>query len=104
MTTPPLFDLEAAKHGSTLDPVQDLPRLQSQQKRVEALMADGQWRTLAKIVKEMQRRHGVFCGEAAISARLRDMRRGGWTIERQRVTPKSGLWMYRAAVKAEAAA
>jgi len=92
-----LFAIESpAVLGSTLDPVKDLPRLASQQKRVEALMSDGEWRTLPAIVKELRRRHGITCGEAAISARLRDMRRGGWVIERQRTSPRSGLWSYRA--------
>jgi hypothetical protein len=60
-------------------------------------MADGFWRTLPNICTELRRRHpGSKHGEASISARLRDMRRRGWTVERERTRPGSGLYQYRA--------
>jgi hypothetical protein len=84
-------------------PAQDGQRLISQQAQVEAVMADGFWRTLPNICTELRRRHpGSKHGEASISARLRDMRRRGWTVERERTRPGSGLYQYRA-VKIEAA-
>ena len=88
--------------GQSFEPEHDGPRLTSQQKRVESLMADGQFRTLPGIVKEIKRLHGVLCGEASISARLRDMRHTGWRIERSRTAPNSGLFAYRAVKEAVA--
>ena len=94
--TPQLF-------AETSSPAQDSERLTSQQHQVEAVMADGYWRTLANICAELRRRHpGSKCGEASISARLRDMRRREWKVERERTRPGSGLYQYRA-VKTEAA-
>ena len=60
---------------------QDTERLSSQLLRVEHLMRDGQWRSLAHIAL----RDGG--SEAGVSARLRDLRKprfGGWRVERQR--------------------
>lgn len=68
----------------------DAERLTSQLERVKRLMLDGQWRTL---------RHIAGCvggSEAAISARLRDLRKphfGGYEVERTRLS--RGLWSYR---------
>lgn len=82
-TAPTLFDgplLEAADHA----------RLSGQLALVKALMADGQWRTLAEIAAV------VKGSEAGTSSRLRDLRKarfGGHTVERQRVA--GGLWQYR---------
>ncbi len=90
--------------GETFEPEHDGERLTSQQKRVDALMADGQWRTLPKIIADLRKLYpGTHYGEASISARLRDMRRVGWKIERTRTAPTSGLFLYRA-VKLEAEA
>jgi hypothetical protein len=94
--TPQLF-------GEAISPAQDGERLTSQQTQVDAVMADGFWRTLPNICTELRRRHpGSKHGEASISARLRDMRRRGWKVERERTRPGSGLYQYRA-VKVEAA-
>ena len=83
--------------GETFSPAQDGPRLTSQQNQVEAVMADGFWRTLPNICSELRRRQpGSKHGEASISARLRDMRRRGWKVERERTRPGSGLFQYRA--------
>ena len=76
--------------GKTFDKTIDGPRLRTQLQRVHDLMEDGQWRTLTEI-------GGVVTGtETAISARLRDIRKGklpGWTMESERV--KGGMWRYR---------
>jgi hypothetical protein len=83
--------------GETFSPAQDGERLTTQQHQVEAVMADGYWRTLANICAELLRRQpGTKHGEASISARLRDMRRRGWKVERERTRPGSGLYQYRA--------
>jgi hypothetical protein len=80
--------------GATFDPVLDGSRLARQLGRVKALMADGRWRTLSAIAAAC---HGT---EPAVSARLRDLRRQGWTVERRR-TPIAGLWEYRAIFKGD---
>jgi hypothetical protein len=92
--------------GESFSRAQDGVRLGSQQAQVEAIMADGFWRTLPNICTELRRRHpGSKHGEASISARLRDMRRRGWRVERERTRPGSGLYQYRAVkVQAEEAA
>jgi hypothetical protein len=81
--------------GITVE-MQDVPRLRRQLDRVRALMADGQWRTLRRIVAECG--GGAMMSEAGVSARLRDFRKtkfGGYTVERRRVPNKRGLFEYR---------
>ena len=65
---------------------EDLPRIARLLDRVRTLMSDGAWRTLAQISEA--------CGgsETSVSARLRDLRKGGLTVLRQR--RPSGLWLY----------
>lgn len=85
MTTPThLFD------GDTIEPDIDNDRLSTQLERVRELMSDGQWRTLAEIASV------VGGTEAAVSARLRDLRKerfGSLKVDRRRVT--GGLFQYR---------
>jgi hypothetical protein len=76
--------------GKTYDPIKDFDRLANQMQWVVSIMADEEWRTLAQL---SQATGGT---EAAISARLRDLRKrqyGSQTIERRRVT--GGLHEYR---------
>jgi hypothetical protein len=77
--------------GATFDPALDGERLQGQLGRVFRLMEDRRWRTLAEI--------SAATGgdpEASVSARLRDIRAAGFTVERRRRgEPKSGLHEYR---------
>ncbi len=78
--------------GETYEPLQDRARLRGQLARVLALMTDQQWRTLAQIAA------AVGGSEAAVSARLRDLRKarfGGYEVPRRRVEGASGLWEYR---------
>ncbi len=86
-----MSELHAELHGlfggSTYSAPRDFDRLGSQLDRVEALMADGAWRSLSGI------RERCGGGEASISARLRDLRKLGKTVERRHV--KGGLWEYR---------
>lgn len=76
--------------GETYDEVRDHARLAKQIGKVEALMRDGKWRTLAQIANE------TGAPEASISARLRDLRKpkfGGHEIAREYVD--RGLYRYR---------
>jgi len=90
----PLSWAERAKHkrpefsGETFDSEQDGPRLGKQLAAVRALMLDGQWRTLPEI------REHVKGMEAALSARLRDLRnKHRYTVEKRQRSP--GLYEYR---------
>ena len=84
------IDLILKFDGSTYEPEHDQARLTSQLEKVKALMADGQWRTLANI-------HAKVGGsEAGVSSRIRDLRKarfGGYTVERRRMA--GGLFEYR---------
>ena len=73
--------------GSTFDPARDGERLERQADRVRELMVDGQWRTLAEISA------ATGAPEASVSARLRDLRRDGYVVERAFV--ERGLHRYR---------
>ncbi len=82
--------------GQTCDAPFDSKRLSGQLEKVYRLMIDGEWRTLAQI------RTAIGAGsEAAISARLRDLRKpkfGSHTVERRRhpfTLPSAGLFQYR---------
>jgi hypothetical protein len=90
--------------ANSFDAKLDRERLSSQMRRVEELMQDGESRTLHEIAVALRKLYpGSHFPEASLSARLRDMRRAGYTVERERRSAKSGLWQYRA-VKPEVAA
>lgn len=76
--------------GETYEPKKDYRRLKRQLDAVYELMKDGRWRTLAQI-------QAVVAGsEAAISARLRDLRKeqhGGFDVQRRRMMG-GGLFEY----------
>ena len=77
--------------AGTFDSVIDGPRIKSQVDRIEALMEDGVERTLAAIVA-----HIGAVSEAGVSARLRQLRNDrGRTVERRRMKPGSGTYLYR---------
>jgi hypothetical protein len=68
----------------------DKKRLDTLQGRVEALMSDGQWRTLREIADAARG------GEASVSARLREIRAKGGDFElRARGNRADGLFEYR---------
>lgn len=76
--------------GNTFNQEQDGARLTGQLGRVAAVMADGDWHTLAELAQK--------CGgsEAAISARIRDFRKpkfGAMEVTTERV--RAGLWRYK---------
>lgn len=65
-------------------------RLARQQSAVTRFMGIGEWITLSQISR------AVGAPEASCSARLREMRRNGWNVERRRVPGGNGLHVYRA--------
>lgn len=76
--------------GETYDDERDRERLATMLARVQAVMADGRWHTLAELADR------TAGSEAACSARLRDLRKpkfGGHTVHRRYVS--QGLWEYR---------
>lgn len=73
--------------GSTYEPSKDFARLTTQMQRVEWVMRDGGWRTLGEIAAATRANFGATDTEAAISARLRDLRRpdhGSREVQRRR--------------------
>jgi hypothetical protein len=87
LPTPPAAQ---AFDGSTYRPARDHARLKGQLAKVSDLMCDGEWRTLRQI------QNVVGGSEAAVSARLRDLRKpkyGGHEVLRQNVG--AGLFRYR---------
>lgn len=91
---PELFDCYGQANpvfrGETFNPKHDQARLGAQLKRVKECMKDGNWRTLEEISSltgdQMQ----------SISARLRDFRKTGHTVERRRRGLESrGLFEYK---------
>jgi len=79
--------LAGPRHGVTFEPSRDAARLNSQALRVYNAMSDGIWRGLSDI--------RLLTGdpEASISARLRDIRALGITVERKYIV--RGLHHYR---------
>ena len=73
--------------GATFDATRDGKRLNEQSQRVHDAMIDGVERGLNQIA--------TLTGdpEASISARLRDLRRYGFKVDRRYV--ERGLWLYR---------
>lgn len=84
--------------GVTYDPALDHDRLDRQLGRVFHCLSDHRWWTLSELEAEcsLLRADGGRDSQAAISARLRDLRKarfGGYEVTRERV--RSGLWRYR---------
>ena len=76
--------------GDTYEPALDGPRLTTQFRRVFAFMSDQRWHTLAELAL------AVAGSEAAVSARLRDLRKprfGGYLVNRRRL--ENGLHEYQ---------
>ena len=89
----PTYNPPPAFGGDTFQP-KDVKRLSGQLLAVRDAVLDGKWRTLAEI------QHAVGSGsEAAISARLRDLRKpqfGAYKVERRRRGDAAkGLHEYR---------
>ena len=82
---------------STYDPELDAERLDSQHDRVEAVLFDSQKAlTLGEIQDAIRERFGRRDPEASISARIRDLRKEGYTVQRwRRGNPASGCHEYR---------
>ena len=73
--------------GATYDEARDGKRLNAQCQRVFDVMKSGAWETLESISEQTRD------PQASVSARLRDLRRHGFTVEREYV--ERGLWKYR---------
>jgi hypothetical protein len=87
--------------GSTYVPEFDRERLNAQQGRVYDATSPGGWATLGEIQAFVWLQTGHRDPEASISARLRDLRKAGCTVERRRRgDPRAGLWEYRVLVPA----
>lgn len=80
---------DSESFGSTYDPQLDGPRLGRQAAAVLALMLDGVPRSLPEIAARVE---GM---QTSLSARLRSLRRAGYTVESRRV--RGGTWHYRIA-------
>lgn len=77
----------AQPRGETFVAERDGKRLNAQAQRVMKIVSDGKWHTLSEIARE------TGDPEASISARLRDIRAAGHTVEREYV--RGGLHKYR---------
>ena len=66
---------------------EDLPRIGSLLRRVEALMLDGGWRSLRQLSE------ACAGSEASVSARIRDLRKLGHLVQKHR--RPTGTWLYR---------
>jgi len=106
MTAPDVLQGALRFDGVTISPELDNERLGTQLARVKALMLDHQWRTLGEIKAGIEERaphlHGA--SEAAVSARLRDLRKarfGGYVVERRRCRLVGGLWEYRVSFQSQ---
>lgn len=85
--------------GGTYDSRLDGERLNRQQHRVAAAMVDGKWRSLREISE------ATGDPEASISARLRDLRKIGHTVDTMRQgDAKRGCWAYRLVLNQKRAA
>lgn len=73
--------------GVTFVEERDGKRLAKQQQTVRDVMLDGEWRTLRLIAQI------TGAPEASVSARLRDLRKAGYLVERKYI--KNGLHQYR---------
>ena len=73
--------------GDTYHHERDGQRLATLQARVTEAMSDGDWWSLQNLARETNG------SEASVSARIRDLRKRGHTVERKYVT--RGLWLYR---------
>jgi len=84
---------ELVFRGSTFNPALDFSRLARQAARVFDFVKDGEWYTLRDISE------ATGSPEASVSARLRDFRRMGCTVDRRR-KEFGGLHEYRVIVNA----
>lgn len=90
--------------GSTYAPRRDGARLTSQLERVAHVLINADWVAFAEIKGAVDRLAGVRAGEAggateaALSARLRDLRKERFAnVEIERRCEAGGLWRYRVA-------
>jgi DNA-binding IclR family transcriptional regulator len=76
--------------GATYDPALDGARLGAQLQGVLRFVSSSRWYSLRQIAD------ATGYPEASVSARLRDIRRLGFTVDRKRDgEPTLGRWLYR---------
>lgn len=86
--------------GITYDPARDGARLTGQLAAVFQVMRDGRERTLVDLAGEVCKLTGRRASEAAVSARIRDLRKaqfGGHRVDHRNAG--GGLWYYRLTVR-----
>jgi hypothetical protein len=84
----PIFGLPVSSHEAA--------RLSGQQERIESLMSDGYWHTIPELQRTLKSKYGQLYSETSISARLRAMRKRGYTVSTERTRAGSNLYQYRA--------
>ena len=89
MSEPQLDLLAWEPSGETINRERDRPRLAPQMRRVHDFVIGLGWFTLAEIAR------GTKAPEASVSARLRDLRALGFTVDREPVPDCPGLHRYR---------
>lgn len=92
MTQTALFDIVTFK-GETVT-TDDVERLEKQLTRVEKALSDGCWIDLDKLGKKAK------CPPASASARIRQLRSMGRTIEHKNCG--NGYWLYRWRIEEDA--
>ncbi len=75
-------------------PAIDAARCASCLDAVRSILSDCCWHTLSEITTTCRGR-GVAASEAGVSARIRELRHEGLTVERRRVAGGGGLHEYR---------
>lgn len=86
--------------GKTYDADRDEARLKGQLRATFQVMSDGRWWTLVELAAAVSKLYGRRVSEAAISARIRDLRKpkfGGHKVEPD--NRGGGLWYYRLTVR-----
>ena len=80
--------------GAAYEPARDGARLTKQLDCIIAQTADKAWRTIERLTIELRRKYPhVEFPENSVSAQLRNLRKIGYTLERQHVA--HGLFEYR---------
>lgn len=88
--------------GDTYEPARDEARLTGQLAAVFEVMKDGRERSLVELATAVGNLMGRRASEAAVSARIRDLRKaqfGGHQVDHRNTG--GGLWVYRLTVRGQ---
>lgn len=84
--------------GADYNEARDKERLTTQLQRILAVMSDGAWRTVERLVSELRLAHpSVRFPEASVSAQLRNLRKIGYRVETRNILAGGLLYEYRVA-------